>query len=188
MQPKFLFAAALCLADLAPAQALAQAWPDKPIAIIVPFPAGGSTDGVMRFIAPKLAERLGQPVVVENIGGAGGAIGANRVAHATADGSTLLAGSINDVVLQPRINPRLGYGSDSFEPIAMVSTSPLLLVARKDLPQENIDAVVAALKRAPGSLSFGSPGQGTFQHVVMEDLQRRTQTRMLHVPYRGRRR
>lgn len=182
---KLCRAAALCLAILPAAQAQAQTWPDKPITIVVPFPAGGSIDAVMRAISPALGEKLGQTVVVENVGGASGAIGAARVAQAQADGSMLLAGSINDVVLQPMLNRSLRYTPQQFAPISLAFTSPLLLVGRKDLPQNDIDAVVQSLRQAPESLSFGSPGQGTFQHVVMEDFQRRTNTRLLHVPYKG---
>lgn len=178
-----LWRAALCLALLPSAHA--QDWPDRPITIVVPFPAGGSIDAVMRAISPPLGERLGQTVVVENVGGASGAIGAARVAHATADGSTLLAGSINDVVLQPILNPKLRYRQEDLTPIALAFTSPLVLVARKELPQKDVDAIVDALRMAPESLSFGSPGHGTFQHLVMAEFQRLTGTRMLHVPYKG---
>lgn len=183
MLRKFSYVIALCLAFMPAAQA--SGWPDKPITVIVPFPAGGSVDVVMRLIATPLGEKLGQAVVVENVGGAGGSIGATRAANSQTDGCTLLAGSINDVVLQPLVNRQLRYDSKDFEPISLVYTSPLVLVARRDLPQGDIDAVVRKLRAAPESLNFGSPGQGTFQHVVMEDFQRRTQTRMLHVPYKG---
>ncbi|HBL64861.1 MAG TPA: ABC transporter substrate-binding protein, partial [Achromobacter sp.] len=176
-----LSAALIAGAWLAPVQA--QTWPDKPVTIIIPFPAGGSIDAVMRAISPQLSERLGQTVVIENVGGASGAIGAGRVAQAKPDGTTLLAGSINDVVLHPLVNRNLRYATDSFDPVSLVFTSPLILVARKDLTQSNIDQVVQALRAAPESLSYGSPGQGTFQQVVVEDLQRRTDTKMLHVPY-----
>ena len=179
-----VLSAALVLgATAAPAQA--QTWPDRPVTIVIPFPAGGSIDAVMRAISPQLSARLGQTVVIENVGGASGAIGAGRVAQAKADGTTLLAGSINDVVLQPLLNRNLRYGTDNFDPVSLVFTSPLILVARKDLPQSNIDEVVQALRTAPETLSYGSPGQGTFQQVVVEDLQRRTDTKMLHVPYKG---
>ncbi|SEJ70748.1 tripartite tricarboxylate transporter substrate binding protein [Achromobacter sp. NFACC18-2] len=180
--------AALCAALVLNATAAAAettTWPDKPVTFIIPFPAGGSIDAVMRAISPQLSERLGQTVVIENVGGASGSIGAGRVAQAKPDGTTLLAGSINDVVLQPLVNSHLRYGTDDFEPVSLVFTSPVILVARKDLPQSNIDEVVQALRADPESLSYGSPGQGTFQHVVIEDLQRRTTTKMLHVPYKG---
>lgn len=160
-------------------------WPDKPVTIVVPFPAGGTIDVVMRAVAPQMGEQLGQPVVIENVAGAGGALGAARVAQAPPDGSVILAGSTNDVVLQPLLNPDLGYSSQNLEPIALAFTSPLVLVGRTDLPQDTIDAIIERLKKSPESISFGSPGQGTLQHLIMEDLQHRTQTRMLHVPYKG---
>ncbi|MDX3985717.1 MAG: tripartite tricarboxylate transporter substrate binding protein [Achromobacter sp.] len=163
----------------------AESWPDRPITVVVPFPAGGSVDAVFRMLSPLLTERLGQSVLVENVGGASGAIGAARVAQAKPDGYTLLAGSINDVVLQPALKPSTRYRISDFEPISLVFTSPFILVGRNDLPYSGIDGLVQALRSNPRSLNYGSPGVGTIQQLIAEDLQYRTKTEMVHVPYRG---
>ena len=164
---------------------LAADYPDRPITLIVPFPAGGSVDALVRAMLPKLTAELGQPLVVENVGGAGGSVGAGRVAGAPNDGYTLLAGSINDVVLAPVLNKNVRYQPKDFATIGPVASSSPLLVARKDLPANDLAAVVAALRAKPESISYGSPGAGTMQHLLMEDLQSRAGVRMVHVPYKG---
>jgi tripartite-type tricarboxylate transporter receptor subunit TctC len=170
---------------LAPSLALATGYPDKPVTIVVPFPAGGSVDAVVRAMQPRLAAQLGQPLVIENVGGVGGALGAARVAGAANDGYTLLAGSINDVVLAPVLNRNVRYQPSDFAAIGPISSTSPLLVARKDLPMADLDAVIAALRAKPESVSYGSPGIGTMQHLLMEDLQSRAAVRMVHVPYKG---
>ncbi|MBU4612365.1 tripartite tricarboxylate transporter substrate binding protein [Achromobacter sp. GG226] len=167
------------------AQAAQAAFPERPITIVVPFPAGGSIDALLRGLSPAIGAKLGQNVLIENAGGAGGAIGAAKVAQATPDGYTLLAGSINDIVMQPTLNTGLRYRTSDLEPITLVAISPVVLVARPGLPANTFDELVDALRKAPDSLSYGSPGHGTFQHVIVEELQRRTDTKMLHVPYKG---
>jgi tripartite-type tricarboxylate transporter receptor subunit TctC len=168
-----------------PLPVLAAGYPDKPITLVVPFPAGGSVDAVVRAMQPRLAAALGQPLVIDNVGGAGGALGAAKVAVAANDGYTLLAGSINDMVLAPVLNKNVRYQPKDFVAIGPVVSSPPLLVARKDLPMNDLDAVVAALRAKPESLSYGSPGTGTMQHLLMEDLQSQAAVRMVHVPYKG---
>jgi tripartite-type tricarboxylate transporter receptor subunit TctC len=176
---------AVLAATAALGSALAAGYPERPITIVVPFPAGGSIDAVVRTMQPRLAAELGQPLVIENVGGAGGALGAAKVAGAANDGHTLLAGSINDVVLAPVLNKNVRYQPGDFAAIGPVVSSPPLLVARKDLPANDLDAVVAALRAKPESVSYGSPGMGTMQHLLMEDLQSRAGVRMVHVPYKG---
>lgn len=177
--------AATVLAAALPTAACAAGYPEKPITIIVPFPAGGSVDAAVRAIQGRLSAELGQPLVIENVGGAGGALGAAKAAIAANDGYTLLAGTINDVVLAPVLNKNVRYQPSDFVPIGpMVSSSPLL-VARKDLPAGDLDSLIAALRAKPESITFGSPGTGTMQHLLMEDLQARAGVRMVHVPYKG---
>lgn len=165
--------------------ARAQTYPDRPIRIIVPFPAGGSVDAAMRLLQPRLTKALGTSFVIDNVGGAGGAIGAAKGASATADGYTLLAGTNNDIVLAPILNPNVRYSSQDFTPIGAIATNSSLLVARKDLPQSTLDEVIQQLRVKPESITYGSPGVGTFQHLTMEDLQQRAKVRMVHVPYKG---
>lgn len=178
-----LVGATLGLTPMLPAQA--QGYPNKPISLVVPFSSGGSVDAIVRAVQPRLAAELGQPLVVENLGGAGGAIGAAKVASAPNDGYTLLAGSLNDVVLAPVLNKNVRYQTKDFIAIGPIVSSSPILVARKDLPMKDLDAVIAALRAKPESLSYGSPGPGTLQHLLMEDLQSRAGVRMVHVPYKG---
>lgn len=182
----FTLAAMAALGGGVALPALAADYPDKPITLVVPFPPGGSIDGAVRAVQPRLAAELGQPIIIENLGGAGGALGAAKVAKAANDGYTLLAGSINDVVLAPVLNGKnVRYQPQDFTAIGPISSDSPLLVARKDLPMANLDEVVAALRAKPDSVSYGSPGVGTMQHLLMEDLQARAKVRMLHVPYKG---
>jgi len=163
----------------------AAAYPNKPITVIVPFPAGGSVDTMMRILAPHLSQELHQTIVVENAGGAGGAIGAGRAAKEDSDGYTLLAGSNNDMVMAPVLNENVTYRASDFVPVSMLISSTPMLVARADLPQSSLDEVIEQLRAKPQSLSYGSPGYGTMQHVVVEELQQKAGVRMLHVPYKG---
>lgn len=173
------------LAALAPLATSAAGYPEKPVTIVVPFPAGGGADAAMRAVQPRLAQELGTPLVIENVGGVGGALGAGRVAAASNDGYTLLAGSINDVVLVPVLNRNVRYKTRDFAPIGPIGSTTLLLVARKDLPADTIDAVIDQLRARPERFSYGSPGHGTFHHILMEDLQAQAGIRMVHVPYKG---
>lgn len=165
--------------------AWAQKYPERPVTVVVPFPVGGSVDAAVRLLQPRLAQELGQAVVVENVSGAGGALGAAKVAAAMPDGYTLLAGTINDVVLAPVLNRNLRYRPQDLLPIGPISSTPPMIVARKDLPANDIDGVIELARKKDDGLSYASPGVGTFQHLVMEDLQRRAKVRMLHVPYKG---
>lgn len=165
--------------------ALAAGYPEKPITIVVPFPPGGSLDAAMRAVQPRLAAALGQALVIENVAGVGGALGAAKVAQAANDGYTLLAGSNNDVVLAPVLNKNVRYQPKDFTVIGSIASAPAMLVARKDLPQANLDEVIAALRAKPNSLTYGSPGAGTMQHLMMEDLQARAGVHLVHVPYKG---
>lgn len=177
-----LAAVAVLPAGLARSQ---PAWPTRPVSLVVPFPAGGSSDFGARLIAPELAKRFDQPVVVENVGGAGGALGVQRVVRAAPDGYTLLYGSLSETVLVPMVNPKVGYASEELEPVALAGGAAVAFVARQDFPASTLDELIALARRRPGALTYGSPGVGTFQHVMAETVKARTGIFVVHIPYRG---
>jgi len=165
--------------------ASAQTWaPNRPVRIIVPFPPGGGLDLVGRVLAESLSPRLGQPVVVENRAGAAGALGIEQVFHAEPDGHTLGITSAGNITIGPLLR------NTPYEPLAMthvtrLTTSPLLLVARKDLPAADLDAFLAWARSKPEQVRFGSGGVGSSTHLALELMNVRMGVRMLHVPYRG---
>ncbi|XAH26285.1 tripartite tricarboxylate transporter substrate binding protein [Xylophilus sp. GW821-FHT01B05] len=177
---------ALPLMVLGGGGAYAQSYPVKPVQLVVPFPPGGATDIVGRLVAQKLGERMGQPVVVENRGGAGTIIGASYVAKAAPDGYTLLISSGSTFTVNPAINPHLPYDAvKSFEPIALVAQVPLLLVANAQVPVNNITQLITAVRAEPGKYVYGSFGTGTTGHFAGEQLLSATGLAMQHVPYKG---
>lgn len=175
------FATHLALAQTAPNN-----WPLRPIRLVVTFPPGGSSDTAARIVAPKLAQRLGQPVVVDNRPGAGGGLGLDLVAKAPADGYTLVLASAGGLTANPTLYPNLPYnpGRD-FAPITLFGTSPFVLVANPALPANNAKEVVALAKSQVGKLSYASGGSGTAMHLSGELLKSMTGSFILHVPYRG---
>lgn len=160
-------------------------YPNKPVTLIVPFPAGGSADVIARTINVPLSKQLGQPVVVENVGGGGGGLGAARLARSSADGYTVLLGTVNEVVVVPLVNRAVSYKAEDLVPVGKVGESTLLLVGRKDLPARSTDELIEFARDNPGKLSYATSGIGSMQHVVMEMIQSKTGVSMLHVPYRG---
>lgn len=183
-----LLAALLCASSLTGISAGAQtpAYPAKPIRLVVPFTPGGSTDILARTIGQKLTDAWGQPVVIDNVPGAGGSIGADKVAKAPADGYTLLMGHIGTLAITPSIYPQLPYDPiKSFEPVAWVARVPNVLAIHPSLPVKSVRELAAYAKAHPGRLNFGSGGNGSAAHVAMEYLKLRSQTFMVHVPYRG---
>jgi tripartite-type tricarboxylate transporter receptor subunit TctC len=185
--PSLFFAAAL-LGAPAPAALAQPAWPAaRPITLIVPFSAGGSVDYNTRLLATKLGERLKQSVVVENIAGAGGAVGVGRVANAPADGYTLVAGPDSAIAIGKLINP----GAFRFDPlkdlapVAMLNTAPMVLVARPNLPANSYPEFVALAKAKPGQYTYATSGVGTVLQLAMELLKERSAIFVTHVPYRG---
>jgi tripartite-type tricarboxylate transporter receptor subunit TctC len=179
-----LLFAGLALTGAAHAQDAA-AYPDRPIRVIVSVPAGGGVDTVTRLVAQKLQERLGQPVIVENRGGAAGNIGAEAVANAAPDGYTLLATPPAPLVSNAALYKKLKFDPDAFEPVAVMSLSPNVLVIHPDLPFRSAQELIAYAKANPGKLRYGSQGNGTTSHLTTELFQRLTGTQFLHVPYRG---
>ncbi|CAA2109894.1 Bug family tripartite tricarboxylate transporter substrate binding protein [Variovorax paradoxus] len=162
----------------------ADAWPAKPVRIIVPFAPGGGADGSARVLAEVLAPQLGQPVIVENKPGAGSAIGVAAALQAR-DGHTLLMGS-NSMVINPALNPRLTYDvARDFDAIGMVSQQPLVLVVPADSKAKTVADLVAQAKAQPGKLSAGNSGTGTLAHLTAELFAQETGTSLVSVPYKG---
>ena len=186
MSNRTLTVLALSLSALlaAPA-ALAQAYPTKPITIVVGYPPGGSTDLTGRTLGDALTKQLGVPVVIENLGGAGGAIGAQKVAHAAPDGYTLLVGANNEVAISKLVTKTTKYDLKDFTPIGLIASQPMVLVASPSSGVKNIDEFIAKVKAAPGKYSYGSSGVGTALHLAGEMVKERAGLFMTHIPYRG---
>jgi tripartite-type tricarboxylate transporter receptor subunit TctC len=166
--------------------AFAQAYPARPIRLIVPFTPGGSSDVLARAIGAELGHDFGQPVVIDNIAGAGGSVGAERAAKAPADGYTLLMGHIGTLAVNPWLYPKLGYDPvKSFAPVAWVARVPNVLVVHPSVPANNLKELIALAKSRPGQLAYGSGGNGSAAHLATEYLKLQTGASFLHIPYRG---
>lgn len=176
----------LMLANL-PLLAEAQdGYPSRPIRLVVPFPPGGSPDILARTLAQKITEATGAAVVVENIPGAGGSLGADRVAKAAPDGYTLLMGHVGTLAFAPALYPNLPYDPvKSFTPVAWVARVPNVMAITPSLPVKNLTEWVAYLKNHPGQVNYGSGGNGSAAHLAVEYFKLATQTFIVHVPYRG---
>ena len=184
------------LASGAGATSLSLAWPgltqaqakfpNKALRMVVPFTPGGSTDILGRAIGLKLTEAWGQPVVVENVPGAGGSIGADRVAKAAPDGYTLLMGHIGTLAVTPSLYPKLPYDPiKAFTAIAWVARVPNVLVVHPSVPAKTVAELVAYAKQHPNAINFGSGGNGSAAHIATEYFKLQTGTQMQHVPYKG---
>jgi tripartite-type tricarboxylate transporter receptor subunit TctC len=178
----FVFPYALLIAT----GSLAQPYPSQPITIVVPYAAGGSVDAVARVIAPRLGERLGQSVVIENIAGAGGVTGTQRAARAEPDGYTLLLSVESTMAIARLVQPSVvQYDSQKdFQPITMIGSSPLVLVGKNSLPAKDLAGLIALLRANPGKYSYATSGVGTSLHVAGEMINLEGGVRMVHVPYR----
>ena len=167
-------------------QALADDYPNKPIRLIIGFPPGGSTDIVGRIVAMKLSERLGQQVIVENRGGAGGTIGADAAAKAAPDGYTLTVGTTSTHAIAAGAYSKLPYDPiANFAPISLVAITPYLLVVNPQVPAATLAEFVTLAKGQPGKLNYASAGNGTATHLAMEMLKDSAKVDLLHVPYKG---
>jgi tripartite-type tricarboxylate transporter receptor subunit TctC len=161
-------------------------YPNKPIRLIIGFPAGGSTDIVGRIVAQKLGERLGQTIVVENRGGAGGTIGTDAAAKAAPDGYTLTLGTTSTMAVAPGAYSKLGYDPiKSFSPISLVAVTPYLLVVNPQVPAKSLAELVALVKSQPGKLNYASAGNGSTTQLATEMLNDVTGMKMTHIPYKG---
>lgn len=176
-------AAALCLLPMA-IQAQ-EAWPSKPITIIVTYPAGGAADMLARLVAPKMAATLGQPVVIENRGGSGGQIGAAVVARSKPDGYTLMVDG-GGYAINPSLFPKMPYDTaKAFTPIGILGMFPLVLTVTPGFEAKSVSELVQMARSAPGSISYASPGMGTTQHVATVQFLQQARIDMVHVPYKG---
>lgn len=180
-----LLALALIVSSLFSA-AQAQTWPTKPVKVIVNFPPGGAADQLARAIGVPLAEALGQPVVVENRGGANGNIGGEAVAKAPADGYTLLMSSGGMVSVNPHLYPKMAFDpARDLVPVAAAARVLVFLEVKPSMPVNNVKEFLAYVKANPGKLSFGTPGNGSSPHLAAEMMKAQTNSFAVHVPYRG---
>ncbi|MGE0314323.1 MAG: Bug family tripartite tricarboxylate transporter substrate binding protein [Lautropia sp.] len=186
---RLLLAAGLVVGSLsAQAPSFAQAWPDKPIHMVVTFAAGGGTDNVARVIAPKLSQALGQSVVVENRPGAGGLIGTAFVAKAPADGYTVLLAAAGPTTIAPNVFDKDKVTFDPMKdllPIALVATAPFVVTVNPSVPARTLPELIAYAKANPDKLNFGSSGNGGSPHLAGELFKRMAGVQMQHVPYKG---
>jgi tripartite-type tricarboxylate transporter receptor subunit TctC len=165
--------------------AMAQAYPSKPISLVVPFPTGGTTDVLARALADKLSQTLGQPVIVESKPGAGATIGADYVAKAKPDGHTLLMGAVHHTIASS-VYKKLPYDfSKDLAPVTTVALVPNVLVVNASTPVKNVGELIAMIKPSPGKFAYGSNGNGTAQHLIGTQFQNLTGTELIHTPYKG---
>jgi tripartite-type tricarboxylate transporter receptor subunit TctC len=178
-----LAAVAGAIAIAAPAQA--QQWPQRPVRVIVPFPAGGLTDGIARLLSRRLSERFGQTFVVENMGGAAGAIAASTVARAPPDGYTLLVASLTQIGVVPALENVSYDPVRDFAPISSIASAPFVLMVRPDFPARTLNELVDYIRSRPGRITYASAGVGSVAHLSMALLLQRAGGEMIHVPYKG---
>lgn len=181
-------AAGLCVAAaVAPLQADAQAaYPSRPVTMIVPYPAGGANDAVARLIGLKMADMLGQPVIIDNKPGAGTTIGTAIVARAAPDGYTIVLGSLASHAVSPHLIANPGYDAvTDFAPIGLIGVAPIVATVNKESPYTTLKQLVDAAKKAPGDVMYGSSGNGSPLHLAGELFQQASGTKMTHVPYKG---
>lgn len=172
---------------LAAGWAVAQSgWPARPVTLVVPFPPGGGTDTGARILAEQLSRKWGQPVIVDNKGGAAGMVGAEFVAKAKPDGYTLIMGNIGTQSINPSLYPKMNYdAAKGFAPISLVAELPLAMMVNPSVPAKSVQEFIALAKSEPGKLSYSSSGAGGAPHLAAEMFKDATGTDLLHVPYRG---
>ena len=165
--------------------ARAQDFPTRPVTIVVPFPAGGPADTIARIIGERMRTSLGQPIVIENVAGAGGSVGVGRVARAAPDGYTLSIGQLNSHVFAGAAYSLRYDLLKDFDPVALLTTNPQMLVGKKDLPARDMKGLIAWLRANPDRATYATPGLGSPSHVWGVHFQNSTETRFQFVPYRG---
>ena len=186
LRKRTVLASMLGLAVCATASvAWAQAWPSRPVNLIVPFPAGGTTDVLARSLGQELARSLGQPVIVENRPGAGATLGADYVAKAKPDGYTLLMGAVHHTIATS-VYKKLGYDfQKDLAPVSTVAVVPNVLVVNPQVPARSVQELLALARAEPGKLTYGSNGAGTGQHLIGAQFESMAHVQLLHVPYKG---
>ncbi|MCE2932262.1 MAG: tripartite tricarboxylate transporter substrate binding protein [Hyphomicrobiales bacterium] len=167
------------------ASAQAQLGPGKTITLMVPYPAGGPSDAIARIIAPRLQQVLGQTVLIENLGGASGGLAAMKLLQTPADGRMIFQGSPNELILSPLTNPDIKFKPNQFRHVTQITKNPLILLARPDLPANNIDELIKYSKKLGKPTPYGSVGVGSLYHILSEDLAKQAGLKVTHVPYRG---
>lgn len=172
---------------LASAAMAADAFPSRPVTMMVPYPAGGLSDTIGRLISSHLSKQLGQPVQVENLGGMSGAIAAQKVLDAPGDGYYLFQASPNEVILSPLANSAVRFKSENFRMVQLIGLSPMVLIARKDLPASSADEVVTLARKVSRErpLTYGSVGTGSFYHLMGAFLGETIHANLVHTPYKG---
>lgn len=179
-------ALALAPAALAQTGGAAAAFPNKPVKIIIGFPAGGPLDAHARLLADRLGQALGQPVIVDYKAGAGGTVGADFVAKSDPDGYTLLMANTGTMVINPAVYTKIPYQTlRDFAPVARTAMQPLAFVVNPSVPANSIGELIALAKKQPGRLNYGSAGNGGISHLVPEMFKAATGTFIVHIPYRG---
>lgn len=167
---------------------MAQGFPTKPVTLLVPYPAGGISDVIARTVNNALGKQLGQPVIVENLGGASGAIAATKALNAPADGHLLFQGSPNELILAPLAISAVKFKSEDFRLVQMIATAQIAFLARKDLPVNSVDEFLDYARKMAKEgkpVTFASVGPGSFYHILGEHLAKSTGIPMIHVPYKG---
>ncbi|MBC7803996.1 MAG: tripartite tricarboxylate transporter substrate binding protein [Candidatus Parcubacteria bacterium] len=178
--------AALLLGSLFTLTAHAQPWPSKPVKMVVPFTAGGSTDTVARIMSEKLSTRLGQPVIVENKAGAGGAVGSDLVAKSPADGYTFLVGTSSTMAIAPWVYTKLPYNpTRDLVPVTLLGIADIIVVVNSEVPIRNTRQLLDYARANPGKLTFASGGNGSISHLLGEYFKSMAKVDLLHVPYKG---
>ena len=186
MYQKIKVAIASILISVSGSIAFAQGFPNKPVTLVIPFPPGGGTDTGGRILAEQLSKRWGQPVIVDNKGGAAGQIGADLVAKAKPDGYTLLLGNIGTQAINPSLYPKMPYDPiTAFAPISLVAELPLAMMVNPTVPSKTAKEFITLVKANPGKFSYSSAGAGGAPHLAAEMFKDQTGTFILHVPYRG---
>ena len=184
--PVAIFCATLAATALGAGGALAQSYPSHAVTVIVPFPAGGGTDALMRGLAPGLSRALGQSVIIDNRAGAGGTIGAAAVAAAQPDGYTLGMATTSTHAIAAALYRKLKYDPlKSFVPVGLIGESPYVLVTRPGLPVNTLAELISHARSSPGKLSYASVGAGTMSHLIAERFKAAANLDLLHVPYKG---
>lgn len=166
----------------------AQAYPSKPVTLMVPYPAGGLSDVIARTVNTTLAKNFGQPVIIENLGGVSGAIAAQKVLNSPSDGQIIFQGSPNELILSPLANAAVKFKSEDFRLVQMIATAQIGFLARKDLPVNNVDEFVDYARKMAKEgkpITYASVGPGSFYHLLGEHLSKVTHIEMTHVPYKG---